>query len=207
MYPILLVVKSAVLKILSRNNIPNALSVFRLLGVPGLFYLAQLETLHYFLAWYIILGLTDWLDGFLARRWNLSSEFGASLDSVADLAYYISTAYFMMTFFPNYVEPNLPYLYIFFILLGSSMLVSWIKCRRFVMLHTHLTRFNGILVFLVMVLSFWTNTTLAITAVIVIYVIAFTEIVLIFLRFGDVPSDTRSIFLLSDSAEKPFQSK
>lgn len=33
---------------------------------------------------FIAAALTDWLDGFLARRWNQSSAFGAFLDPVAD---------------------------------------------------------------------------------------------------------------------------
>ena len=34
---------------------------------------------------YLIAGLTDMLDGFLARRWGVESKFGARLDSLADL--------------------------------------------------------------------------------------------------------------------------
>ena len=33
---------------------------------------------------FVIAGITDWLDGYLARRWNETSAFGAFLDPVAD---------------------------------------------------------------------------------------------------------------------------
>jgi CDP-diacylglycerol--glycerol-3-phosphate 3-phosphatidyltransferase len=33
---------------------------------------------------FIVAAVTDWLDGFLARRWNQTSAFGAFLDPVAD---------------------------------------------------------------------------------------------------------------------------
>ena len=33
---------------------------------------------------FVIAGVTDWLDGYLARRWNETSAFGAFLDPVAD---------------------------------------------------------------------------------------------------------------------------
>ena len=33
---------------------------------------------------FVLAGVTDWLDGYLARRWNETSAFGAFLDPVAD---------------------------------------------------------------------------------------------------------------------------
>ena len=33
---------------------------------------------------FVVAGITDWLDGYLARRWNETSAFGAFLDPVAD---------------------------------------------------------------------------------------------------------------------------
>jgi CDP-diacylglycerol--glycerol-3-phosphate 3-phosphatidyltransferase/cardiolipin synthase len=57
--------------------------------VVGLFYLPGTwinESFRDMLAAYafIIAALTDWFDGWLARRWNQTSAFGAFLDPVAD---------------------------------------------------------------------------------------------------------------------------
>jgi CDP-diacylglycerol--glycerol-3-phosphate 3-phosphatidyltransferase len=67
-------------------NIPNILTLLRILLIPvlvGVFYLPWganvLATLVFALA-----ALTDWFDGYLARRWNQTSAFGAFLDPVAD---------------------------------------------------------------------------------------------------------------------------
>ena len=57
----------------SRANLPNALSALRLVGTPGLFWLAQLPDTRWAGLWFGLLGLTDALDGFLARRWNQTS--------------------------------------------------------------------------------------------------------------------------------------
>jgi len=57
--------------------------------VVGLFYLpegwlaAPVRDMAAALA-FIVAALTDWLDGWLARRWNQTSSFGAFLDPVAD---------------------------------------------------------------------------------------------------------------------------
>jgi CDP-diacylglycerol--glycerol-3-phosphate 3-phosphatidyltransferase/cardiolipin synthase len=73
-------------------NIPNLLTWLRILLIPvfvAVFYLTEstLETpLKNMIAASIFLlaGITDWLDGYLARKLNQSSDFGAFLDPVAD---------------------------------------------------------------------------------------------------------------------------
>ncbi len=68
-------------------NIPNALTFFRILLIPVLVALYLLP-----FAWsntavtavFLAAGLSDWLDGYLARRLKQDSKFGAFLDPVAD---------------------------------------------------------------------------------------------------------------------------
>ncbi|MES0873492.1 CDP-diacylglycerol--glycerol-3-phosphate 3-phosphatidyltransferase [Sinimarinibacterium thermocellulolyticum] len=68
-------------------TLPLLLTLLRVAVIPlvlALFYLdwtyaRQLATVLYTAA-----GITDWLDGYLARRWNQESKFGAFLDPVAD---------------------------------------------------------------------------------------------------------------------------
>ena len=73
-------------------NIPILLTWLRVALIPlvvGVFYLPQhwLPLSDRNLAAtgvFIIAAITDWFDGFLARRWNQTSAFGAFLDPVAD---------------------------------------------------------------------------------------------------------------------------
>jgi CDP-diacylglycerol--glycerol-3-phosphate 3-phosphatidyltransferase len=68
-------------------NIPNILTSLRILLIP-------IFVLVYYLPYdwapmatgiiFAIAGFTDWLDGYLARKWNQTSPFGAFLDPVAD---------------------------------------------------------------------------------------------------------------------------
>lgn len=73
-------------------NIPNSLSVLRLLGIPLFIYFA-LITKEDGLAILVlaIAGATDYLDGKLARAWNQTSAFGALLDPAADRIYILAT--------------------------------------------------------------------------------------------------------------------
>lgn len=177
-------------------NIPNALSLLRLIGVPFLFVLITFENVIWFTGLYIVLGLTDYFDGLLARRWNQATELGSMLDSVADLAYYISTAYFLIVLFPEYFYPNIPYLYLVFSLLAVSLLTSKLKFGKILILHTHISRLCGVLVFFIFIGSFYMNTTLMIRLVILLYSISFIESIAIFLKYGLVDPDTRTIFRL-----------
>ena len=42
---------------------------------------------------YVIVGTTDILDGYLARRWGVESKFGARLDSLADFVFVLAVGY------------------------------------------------------------------------------------------------------------------
>lgn len=59
-------------------RIPATFVIMALLFAPG--WLPKLLALACFIA----AGLTDWLDGYLARRWGLMSPLGALLDPIAD---------------------------------------------------------------------------------------------------------------------------
>jgi len=60
------------------------LTLFRILAGPILFYLIFTENFVTCLLLFIIAGLTDYFDGFLARKYNLTSQLGEILDPVAD---------------------------------------------------------------------------------------------------------------------------
>jgi CDP-diacylglycerol--glycerol-3-phosphate 3-phosphatidyltransferase len=68
-------------------NIPNALTLFRILLLPvfiGLFYMHYSWSYMASAAVFALAGVTDWLDGYLARKLDQSTPFGAFLDPVAD---------------------------------------------------------------------------------------------------------------------------
>ncbi|UHL65148.1 CDP-diacylglycerol--glycerol-3-phosphate 3-phosphatidyltransferase [Paralcaligenes sp. KSB-10] len=71
-------------------NFPIFLTWLRIAMIPlvvGLFYLpgSWVPARDAIAAWaFIVAALTDWFDGWLARRWNQTSSFGAFLDPVAD---------------------------------------------------------------------------------------------------------------------------
>jgi CDP-diacylglycerol--glycerol-3-phosphate 3-phosphatidyltransferase/cardiolipin synthase len=75
-----------------KPNIPIALTWLRIVMIPvfvGIYYLPDEwlapTTKNWTAMWiFAAAAITDWLDGFLARKWGETSAFGAFLDPVAD---------------------------------------------------------------------------------------------------------------------------
>lgn len=69
-------------------NVPNSLTVLRIIMVPVMVWLLwdQPDAVELTASWFVFVGamITDIIDGWLARRWNLESPAGAYLDPLAD---------------------------------------------------------------------------------------------------------------------------
>ena len=71
-------------------NLPNILTVLRLLAAPGVaimfLYFTRPWADWFALVLFVAAALTDFLDGYLARAWKQESKLGAMLDPIADKA-------------------------------------------------------------------------------------------------------------------------
>ncbi len=69
-------------------NLPNFLTLLRILFVPFLVILFYMDSVTWnytaSACLFAIAGITDWFDGFIARKWNQITRFGAFFDPVAD---------------------------------------------------------------------------------------------------------------------------
>nr|WP_308194113.1 CDP-alcohol phosphatidyltransferase family protein [Nocardioides sp. SR21] len=72
-------------------TVPNLLSMLRLLGVPLFLWLVLVPEADWWaLAVLMLAGVTDFLDGYLARRFDQASPLGQILDPVADRLYILA---------------------------------------------------------------------------------------------------------------------
>ena len=85
-------------------NAPNILSICRVLLVPIIiyFYLYKIDSCEYLAAMlFILASITDWLDGYLARKFHTSSEVGSFLDLLADKILVLVTLFFIVAVYSD----------------------------------------------------------------------------------------------------------
>ncbi|MBP2325537.1 cardiolipin synthase [Kibdelosporangium banguiense] len=98
-------------------TIPNALSVLRLAGVPlFLWLLLGPQEDGWAIVVFVVSGITDWLDGKIARWLNQMSRFGAMLDPLADRLYTLAA---MIAFVVRDIVP----LWVVLLLIGRDLAV------------------------------------------------------------------------------------
>lgn len=69
---------------MTRRDIPNLISIFRILLVFPIAYLMYRQQLGFALILFVIAGASDGVDGYLAKHYGWTSELGAFLDPLAD---------------------------------------------------------------------------------------------------------------------------
>lgn len=175
-------------------SIPNIFSLSRIFFLPLLYLLLFRDLKITLLISYILIGSTDYFDGKIARRLNQTTDLGKTLDSVADLLFYLSSAFFIYRLFPDVIEENFTLLMIFFVILILSFVISFMRCGKPLLMHTTLLRLSAAMVYFLFIFSFFFDTAYFGTIVIVMYITAFLEEIFIFIIYGQIDPDTKSIF-------------
>jgi cardiolipin synthase len=78
------------------SNLPNAITLSRIFLVPVLIVLLKQGNYPAALAIFLLAGISDGLDGYIAKRYNLITHLGAVLDPVADKLLLVSTYVMLM---------------------------------------------------------------------------------------------------------------
>ncbi|MGE5494750.1 MAG: CDP-alcohol phosphatidyltransferase family protein [Burkholderiales bacterium] len=126
------------------KNIPNTITVVRILLSAILLFLKPLSTVFWII--YSLCGISDIIDGYIARKTNSTSMLGAILDSIADIAF-ISAA--IVVFIPiiSISKGILIWIILIALVRVVSMFVGYCKYRVFAILHTYSNKATGILLF------------------------------------------------------------
>jgi len=99
-----------------------------------------------FFAIYLVCGISDVLDGYIARKTDTASKLGEKLDSVADL---IMVVVLIIVLYPiiNPTVQIIVWLVIIGIIRAVSMMVVFVKYKTFGILHTYGNKITGLVLF------------------------------------------------------------
>lgn len=128
----------------------NTISVFRMFLALTLLLVRPLSIV--FFAIYILCGISDVLDGYVARKTDTTSKLGEKLDSVSD---FILVAVLLIIVYPilNLTVPIMIWIAVIAIVRALSIIIGFVKFRTLAMIHTYGNKMTGVVLFVFLPLA------------------------------------------------------
>ena len=117
-------------------NLPNLVSLIRILMAPVLIYFAVTQQPNWFMGTLLFAVFTDVLDGFLARILHQITEMGSHLDSWGDFVIYNTMAVCAWILWPDILQREMLYFIIIVLSFILPAIIGFIKFQRFTSYHT-----------------------------------------------------------------------
>ena len=143
------------------RRIPNILSAFRIVGAACLLFCNPAGAAFWVI--YGLCGISDMIDGYLARKLHAESKTGAVLDSLADICFVACCAIRLVPYLPFPA-----WMWIWAGLIVVIKLISQVSalviCKRFCFPHTKANKLTGLLLFIAVPVTSWSIVPLVIVA-------------------------------------------
>ena len=129
------------------KHIPNSLSALRIPLSLGLLFLAKWPWV--FTALYLVIGLTDVLDGRIARHYHVESKLGAKLDGLGDAVFFLTAAASLAFFARLEIEPLkcLAAMGAGMAHKAANLLVTRVRFKQWNSIHTLMSKSLGVAVY------------------------------------------------------------
>lgn len=123
----------------------NAITIYRVISAPVLFFLIITRQVDLF-RWLLALSFfTDAIDGWLARRFKVSSVTGARLDSLGDDLTVLAGAVGLFVFKHDFISQEYLWVAILLILLAIQVIAAFWRYRKMTSFHTWLAKIAAVL--------------------------------------------------------------
>ena len=145
------------------KHLPNIITALRIAGSIGLLFCNT--NVWMFWTLYVLCGLSDMIDGWLARKLQAESKTGSVLDSIADLLFVACCAIQLL---PTMSIPSWLWIWagIIVIIKIVNQISSLIIIKRFCFPHTITNKLTGVLLFITVPTIDWCIIPIAIVAII-----------------------------------------
>jgi CDP-diacylglycerol--glycerol-3-phosphate 3-phosphatidyltransferase len=139
--------------------------------------------------------ITDVLDGLIARCFNMKTELGARLDSIADLGTYIAAITGVFLFKALDFQPYLHSFFVFIFLLCFAHVFSLIKFRRLPSLHLYSWKIGGYIQGVFFIVLFLFDFYPIFYYIMIVWgILAFSEHIIIQLIIKNMQSNLKSLY-------------
>ena len=173
--------------------IPNTLSVLRI--ILSLILIPVVNNHLFFTIIYITVGLSDILDGYMARRLGYESELGAKLDSAADLLFYFILVFVFIILFPAIFQVQyLTAIIAIALVRAANIIMTKVKYKKFVFIHTASNKLSGLLIFCIPLSFLFFTSKLILWVILTVVFLSAVEELLITVKFEKPDLNRRSIF-------------
>jgi CDP-diacylglycerol--glycerol-3-phosphate 3-phosphatidyltransferase len=136
-------------------NIADWFSFYRILAMPLLVVLLAFGVRELFALFLLISYLTDAIDGFLARKLNLTSARGSQLDSLGDQLTLIAGLSGLLVFETDFIRENLLIITVAFVPYLIQMGIAFKKYGKATAFHTYLAKASAVLQSVFIVWALW----------------------------------------------------
>jgi CDP-diacylglycerol--glycerol-3-phosphate 3-phosphatidyltransferase len=133
---------------------PNIITLSRIAVTFGLLNVEWFSFNFYVM--YSYCGISDVIDGFLARELSTTSNFGALLDSIADILFFGVVLLIILKEIPL-TNFTLVWMLLIAIIRVCTAICSKLTHKKIIYLHTYANKLSGVLIFLVL---FFVNTSI-----------------------------------------------
>ena len=127
------------------KHLANILTGCRILGSILLLVFPAFSVAFYIT--YLFCGLSDMIDGTIARKTNSTSKFGSQLDTIADLIFVAASLFKLL---PAIHIPGWLWIWggVIAVIKISNIIWGYVSKKQFISLHTIMNKVTGLLLFL-----------------------------------------------------------
>lgn len=175
------------------KNLANYISASRIVLSVMLVFTKPLSLIFFVI--FIMCGISDFLDGFIARHYSFTSDFGAKLDSIADAVFFLS---YLIVLLPVLSRDYLIFLWIAVIALIKiiSIVLGFVKYGKLALVHTYLNKITGACLVLLPFLLLLTSSNAILPIICLVATLAAIEELMIVIKSQRPVFDCASIFAL-----------
>jgi phosphatidylglycerophosphate synthase len=147
-----------------------------------------------FLTCYLLAGITDVADGYIARKYGWTSHTGALLDSLADTVFYLIVLLLIALHFSTAITANWQWIALILAIKSGSVLTSLIRFHKVVFIHTVANKILGVIIFLTVPFVVLALPAIIIKTVFIVAVLPAAEEFMILITAKSPDPNRKSIF-------------